>query len=308
MDEPTTASGGQEIIYAHQQAAFDELVAVGRVRFSFSSACPVRMKTSTLIVAPSGSGKTHLSAAVAAELGVPYLRVCISSWMIMGSSGRGGALTLPRICSFLRSCRDKEGAVIMIDEIERLGNFATNSWNSSIMLEAFQLLDGILPTNLADSESEIPPYAIKEAEHVLRTRTLILAGGAFQDIWDRRSRPTIGFDAPVYEEPLPDLGTLATRLGKEFCNRFRSKIVVMAPLKIEDYSSMLEQAAPKVSPAFQRTFLRLGEARLTEACRLGQGPRFLEELLLDAVLAERAALVNYKKDTYQSPQPSVDCF
>jgi len=197
--------------------------------------------------------------------------------------------------------------VIMIDEIERLGNFATNSWNSSIMLEAFQLLDGILPTNLADGESEISSYAIKEAADFLSTRTLILAGGAFQDLWDRRSRPTIGFDAPTYDEPLPDLTVLATRLGKEFCNRFRSRIVVMGPLKLDDYSRMLEQTAPKVSPAFRKTFLRLGEARIAEACRIQQGPRFLEELLLDAVLAERAALVNYAKDTHQFQQLSADC-
>ncbi len=44
----------------------------------------------------------------------------------------------------------------------------------------------------------------------------------------------------------------------------------------------------------RRTFIRLGEERNPRVCRLIQGARFVEELLLDAILAERAELTNWK--------------
>lgn len=65
---------------------------------------------------------------------------------ISADSSRGGSQTLPQICSFLRSCRDKEGAVILLDEIDKLGEMTASPWYSSVRLEVFQLLDGNGPS------------------------------------------------------------------------------------------------------------------------------------------------------------------
>ena len=119
MDDTTSASGGSGLILAHQQAAFDELIAIARVCFSFDrSSAPVRLRTSTMIIGPTGSGKTWIAEAVAREMAVDYFHASVSDWILMGSGAKGGAVTLSRICTFLRSCKNKPGAVIMIDEIE----------------------------------------------------------------------------------------------------------------------------------------------------------------------------------------------
>ena len=306
---------------AHQQKAFDDLVATAKVCFSINRrSMPVRLKTATLIVASSGLGTTHLCAEVAADQGVPYLHTSIGDWILMGSSARGGAVTMTRICSFLRSCRHRDGAVILIDEIDKLeggrgsgsGSAPGNSWSTwsgFLKMEVFQLLDLRLPSNLVDEDSDsVSPGGIAEATEVLRNKTLILGAGAFQDLWDNRVRPSMGFlpSTSAAEDP-PDPAELATRLAPELVSRFRSRIVVLPPLKVQDYHQMIDQIAPRVPPALRNTFIRLGRQGADDACRLGQGPRFLEELMLDTILAERAALVNCKIEAPESQQ-EIDCF
>ena len=310
MLEPDTANYEPRMILPHQQKAFDDLVATAKVCFTFPrKSAPVQLKTATLIVSPSGAGKTFLAAAVAAEMAVPYCHVSVADWVIMGSSARGGAVTLAHICSFLRSCRNRDGAVIMIDEIDKLGGGAgggngstgSSAWCQFLRLEAFQLLDLRLPSNLVDGESDmVSPMAIAEAMQVLQHKTLILAAGAFQDLWDNRARPAMGFLPSEATDDPPDLLELSTRLPKELVARFRSKIVVLPPLKERDYHQMLEQTAAKVPAALRQTFIRLGRQRAVEALRLQQGARFLEELLLDTILAERAELVNCRKESFRA--------
>lgn len=135
---------------------------------------------------------------------------------------------------------------------------------------------------------------------LLKNKTLILAGGAFQDLWDNRDRPAVGFIPSEAVDDPPDLLELSTRLPKELVARFRSQIVVLPPLKERDYHQMLEQTAAKVPAALRQTFTRLGRHRAVEAFRLQQGARFLEELLLDTILAERAELVNCRKDSFRA--------
>lgn len=307
MVDFTSSSGGSGLILAHQQAAFDELVATAKVCFSFDrDSAPVKLRTSTMIIGPTGSGKTWIAEAVAKEMAVDYFHASVSDWILMGSAARGGAVTLSRISTFLRSCKNKPGAVIMIDEIEKLGGGSgtdgsgftgSNVWTNFLRLEAYQLLDLRLPNNLIESDSDmVSPMAIAEATEVLRTKTLILAGGAFQDFWDNRSRVPIGFGSSPAAPDYPDLADLGNWLPKELVNRFRSRIVTIQPLQEVDYHQMLEQTASEVSPTLRQTFIQLGRVRIAEACRLQQGPRFLEELMLDTLLSERAVLVNFRKE------------
>jgi hypothetical protein len=218
---------------------------------------------------------------------------------------------LPQICSFLRSCRDKEGAVLLLDEIDKLGELTTSGltsspWYSSVKLEAFQLLDGKLPASMEGGDAELTSYQIAEAVNVLNSKTLILAAGAFEDLWEKQNRSVVGFgSADSGNAVVPSQKELTARLGRELCQRFRSKILFMPPLAPADYRHMLEQLSPGIAPALRRTFIRLGEERIPEACRLMQGTRFVEELLLDTILTERAELTNWKADDHDIRQQEM---
>ena len=78
---------------------------------------PLAIRTNSLLIRPTGSGKTFLAQAVADHLGVPFLAISVADWVLVGSSDRGGMNTWPAIVRFLQANRRKEGVVIFIDEI-----------------------------------------------------------------------------------------------------------------------------------------------------------------------------------------------
>ena len=75
------------------------------------------------------------------------------------------------------------------------GNYST--WEQFLRAEAFRLLDFQLPAGLKDEVGDTVDDGDRIiAQEVLAERTLIIAAGAFQGIWEKRSRPTLGFGKP----------------------------------------------------------------------------------------------------------------
>ncbi len=147
---------------------------------------------------------------------------------------------------------------------------------------------------------------------MLRNRTMIICAGAFQGIREKSTETPIGFHQkePILE--MPTLRTLTETLPTELINRFRSELLILPPLTLPDYQLMLESSAQTIPSYLRETFLNLSHSRLPEVVRLRQGTRFLEELLLDTVLHERAALRNYQAPPVQlelcfdDPSPTVE--
>ena len=136
------------------------------------------------------------------------------------------------------------------------------------------------------NENTITPEEQEDARDVLSNKTMIIAAGAFQHLWEKRSRPTVGFGAHAGSEANPTLDDLAKTLPRELINRFRAELLILPPLLDRDYRQMLERSAKKLPANLRERYLRLGKERIPEAARLHQGCRFLEELLLDVILLE----------------------
>ncbi len=75
------------------------------------------LRTNSLLIGPSGSGKSFLAGEVAAYLGVPFYPISVADWVLMGCSERGGINTWPAIVRFLQANRQREGVVICLDEL-----------------------------------------------------------------------------------------------------------------------------------------------------------------------------------------------
>ncbi|MCX6972357.1 MAG: ATP-binding protein [Verrucomicrobia bacterium] len=242
-----------------------------------------------MIIGSSGTGKTHLAHAVATELGAEFLSVSVADWILLGCSGRGGSPTWPLIARFLRRNAKKTGLVIFVDEIDKIGGQST--WETFLRTEIYSLLDFKIPTGLNDGDDNIlTADELAQAQDVFSNRTLILAAGAFQGIWENRSRPSLGFGAMDAGNDETNLSHLAATLPREVTNRFRSQLIVLPQLRECDYRRMLEQSAEKIPVYFRETFLRLGYTRIPGAVACRQGCRFLEELMLDTIIEERSLL------------------
>ena len=279
------------MIYDYQKPAFSKLLAVAKACFAVQrQTLPIRVRTNTMIIGSSGTGKTHLARAVATELGAEFLPVSIAEWILLGSSTRGRIPTWPVIFRFLQRHHKKAGLVVFVDEIDKVTGDST--WERFMRAEIFSLLDFKIPTGLNDDDgAALTPDELAQAQDALSSRTLVLAAGAFQHIWENRGRPSLGFGAKDTGNDETNLTHLAATLPRELINRFRSDLIVLPELRECDYRRMLEQSAEKIPIYFRETFLRLGYTRIPGAVACRQGCRFLEELMLDTIIEERNQMI-----------------
>lgn len=285
---PTEAAAAPaRLVFPHQQEAFEQLLEIAQVALNTQWRCfPVRPRTNTLIVGASGVGKTHMALALGETLNIPAILLSVSEWVLMGCSARGAAVTWPKLVEFLHDNRSAEGVIIALDEIDKLSR--ATSWETFQMTEVFSALDFRVPHTVQDADGE--PFSAKmleSASEVLTGRTMILGMGAFQDIWDKQQAPAIGFRSACAPDDGPTLRTLAKCIPTELANRFRSQIITLRPLVESDYHAMLVHCAESMPANFRDRFLRMGRTVIPRAARNHQGPRFLEELLVDLLIAER---------------------
>lgn len=260
---------------------------------------PIRPRTATLIIGASGTGKSHLARAIAKELGAAFLKLSVSDWVLLGCSQRGAETTWPMIYRFLRRNAGAEGLVIFLDEVDKISG--TGTWETFLRTEVFALLDLQIPVGIRESDNDddeddessskrAKSDGFNVASRTLRTKTLILAAGAFQHIWENQAKPALGFGEPCRGGDAPSLNDLAATLPRELVNRFRSDIVILPQLAAVDYEKMLAFIGDRIPPYLRSTFIRMGKDRLPHAVKYRQGCRFVEELLLDVIIAEREAM------------------
>jgi len=294
------------IILPHQQAVFDRLCAITRVCLNVSrSAIGLKLRTSFLLIGPSGCGKTFLAEALATEMQVPSLTISVSDWILLGCSNRGGAATWPVIVDFIERSKQEQGAIIFIDEIDKC--YHNTSWNTFLRSEIFSLCDRRVQKNMNDLDGDrIPEARIEEVREFLENKTMILAGAAFQDLWEDKARPSMGFLPSTVTNEVPELQDLVKTLPRELVNRFSSEMFVMFDLIAEDYRQMLESSAGQVAETWRKRFLELGLSRIDQAVRHKKGARFIEEVLFSAIVEERGSLVNFVPKPKTSESIQVD--
>lgn len=290
-------SNKQDLILPHQQAAFARLAAIARVTFFVNrDALPIKLRTNVMLTGPSGSGKTYLARRLAKELEVPFLAIGASEWIPLGaSSNRGSSSSWPIILDFLDKSSKMPGAVIFLDELDKLASHDMTSWSTYLRSEIYGCLDKIIPSSLNDRDGDsISHRKIAQAQKFFANNTLIVAAGAFQHLWEDRSRPAMGFLPQNCPAASPDLQDLTKTIPREMANRFGSNLVVLPPLAEHDYRQMLELTACGIPSVWKSRFVDLGLKRIPEACRLQQGARFLEELMLETIIEERFELANFR--------------
>ena len=288
MTEVTSDTPTYPLIYTYQQAAFDRICAIARAFINTNfERLPIKPRGNLFLVAPSGSGKTHLAHAVASSMNLEFMPISVSEWVVMGASQRSASATWPAIWKFLYHSAKKEGCLIFLDELDKIGRHSQGDWIRFQTTEVFSLLDRRIPRNLNDSYGDkISDKGISDAEAVLNTKTIILAGGAFQEFWDTPS--AIGFGTmPETPVQVPDLKCLSEYIPHELSRRFSSQLVTLPQLQEVDYIDMLDRILPTLPEHWRNRFDKLARAGIPEATRLAQGPRFFEEILLEAVVQER---------------------
>lgn len=311
MKESVTMSdsinqNSKTIILPYQQAVYDRLCAVARAclcvdRKSIGS---LKLRANFLLLGPTGAGKTFLAKAVASEMQVPFLTISVSDWIVLGANARGSAVTWNKIVEFIKSNLCQRGAIIFVDELDKVSH--DTNWNAFLRSEIFSLCDSRTPVGLNELEDEfIDVSNVEEVESFLTYRTMIIGGAAFQNIWEERSISSLGFNPEPKSTEKPEIHSLVRWLPRELINRFCSEMFVLPMLTQMDYKLMIQTMAQGVSETWRERFLEIGMARLEQAVRDQKGARYAEEVLLAAVVEERASLANWVPEVSDKEPPSV---
>jgi SpoVK/Ycf46/Vps4 family AAA+-type ATPase len=290
MKYPTAASlesspGARDpFLFAYQKPAFQELFRIATAFCQTESwqNLLVRPRWHRLIIGPTGTGKTHLAAALAHKLGWPLLSLTVPDWILLGCNERGARQTWRHVAEWLTK-RDSF-SLIFIDEIDKISGSET--WSRHLRTEIFDLLDGRVPTGLRisdDHEDAATSARLRlRATSQLASKTLILGASAFQEAWDNRSIASIGFNEQKRSPPV--LSELTQHLQRELLNRFASRIIRLRALEKSDYQEMITETARDLPPNLRVRFSEVGHQLLEECHRDQKGARFVEEILSECLL------------------------
>jgi len=275
-------------IFPHQAPVYQALAETARVFFNSDwRDLPIRPRFSRLITGPTGNGKTFVVSALAAELEIPLYTIVASNWVPLGSAQRGARPTWVDLVEF---CHNNVQGMIFVDEVCKLTGWAP--WMQCIRTEAFSLLDGRLPDNVAPSSSDSGyddldtlNLQLETARNRLRDSFLIVGAGAFQHLWQRKQSPRIGFSS----EGIKDDGKLGkTDLSREIpaevINRFASPILILPPLQESDYVAILQHVISNLDAPLRCRVEKIAKSSIFEAIENGTGCRWIEEAVLQALI------------------------
>src|ERR1700677_3924937 len=217
------------MLFAHQRSAYDTLLSRADVFFSGSWKClGVKPRFQTLMVGPTGVGKSTIVAMVAKVLGASFHRVAANCWIPCGANGRGAKETLPEIADVL--VRSKK-TLLFIDEVDKIFS-DDSSWVAHIQCEILDSLDGRLPFGLAPSDQGEDDEGWLSLVHSrLNENTFVGGAGTFLSFFDSRAATIRGFSGDSAPAPaLPDLAVLSKFLPRELTTRFNGDLVLLRPL------------------------------------------------------------------------------
>jgi hypothetical protein len=277
-----------------QRPALTEIVARARAFFAFHQGefrdirdSGLQPRWATLLVAPTGAGKTTTAEMASKAVGAKMLRLSAPSYMPCGAHNRGSKETIGVIAEHVAKY---DRTLLVADEVDKI-NDVENAWHGYIRNELlFDLMGGNWPTglNLPDLD-DCPNITIDELTKKLRTTVFFLAIGTFQEWYEStNTRRAIGFGATTdteNDEITADI--IAQKLPREMVNRF-GKIVRLPELKEKDYRQIAKEAEKKLPVRIREKYSEEVSQRIAAAIRDRKGVRFLEEALT-------AVLINIPK-------------
>lgn len=293
-----------------QQAVLTQLLPIARVATSGRVRdLPVMPRSHTLIIGPSGGGKSHLARALGTLLDLPVLIINVSSWVVL--SARNEPWTFSAIADWLAGLY--HGGILVLDEIDKLGGIGSPSgsseWRGHIQLECHDLLDGVIPLatkmpGLWDESGEASVEASMR-QHLatrLKERVFIVGCGAWQHAWRGRSRK-LGFGQTDGDDETPDEEQIMQSIEPELRQRFRHEACWLHPMGRGDYLKVSSRISANIQePAIRAAWNRLAPTAIERAVAAGLGMRIFEEIMLTALIESP---ISETREAASGPRPSL---
>lgn len=249
---------------ASQREALASLRALSEIYFERTRINGVLPRTTSLVVGPSGVGKTFVVTQLGTLLRLPVLKLTVGDWI------PSGARNEPCTLALLRSWLDTRPRFLLhLDELDKL-RAHDNAWSFGVLTEVFSVLD----RKVAYAGTKNEPWTAQHTQ-ALRDNVFMVGSGTWQDLWPQRSRRTIGF-LPAATAPagagansaIVERIREARVIPEELLYRFCGHWSILSPYTREDFELL--------GRALQ---LPAGVLDPTAAAASGQNYRYLEAAL-----------------------------
>ena len=274
-----------------QKHTYDALRLQARYFFSherkLEEQLPAKIRSNTLIVGPSGAGKTHMLEMLSSELKLPLFRLNVAGWIPLGA--KGDAYTWASVAKFIH---ENDQGILFVDEFDKIN--AGEDWLNYIRLEIHDLLDKMVPpsVNLAEFDpnaksdwfdpDEATDDFVEKFTLKFKDKFLIIGAGAWQSCWNEHGG-SMGFnsDTDSVDSELNE-DQIAEMVSPELRRRFRSEILFIPALTEDDYLGIIEELAQKIQTNVVDDFTEQALEAIPRALDSKLQFRVLEEIYANA--------------------------
>lgn len=281
-------------VLEHQREALAEIVSRAHAFYRGDwSELPIQPRWASLVVGPTGTGKTAVAAMAAEAVNASMLRVSAPSWMPAGAHNRATKETINVIAAHV-DMHDR--TILVADELDKLiagpggtdvgSGGSVGAWQCYVRAEVFDLLDGRWPTGIKDGDGDdMSAAAIESLTTKLRETVFVVGIGTFQAWHDSvGTHRTMGFKAEVHPEKSEmSADIVAEQMPRELANRFNSALIRLPELQANDYHRIANEAAAKLPLRMREAFLTEVAKRLPGAIATKKGVRILEEAMMEVL-------------------------
>lgn len=215
----------QSLLTETQARAFEQLKAMAILHYRGPVHRCINLRTTPLLVGPSGVGKTHLVERLGQVMHLEVMRVTVGDWMVAGA--RAEPTTLRQIHARLARGRK---FILQIDELDKFRD-NHDAWSQAQMTEVYNVLDRRL----------VGGNWTAEDCRQFRQNVMIIGSGTFQDVWREETGRTLGFGVSGGGFDLVGKIRRALVIPAELLNRFNSEWLVLEPLTREDFERLADE-------------------------------------------------------------------
>ena len=273
-------------------------------------------KSGILVTGSTGVGKTELMTLISEKLQRPFL---IVDTMQLTSPGYEGKNIEQCLYELYEKCngdiKQTEKAIIYFDEIDKKGSSKKDDVGGQGVLNLLlKFLDG--STYMA--APNLQSGGLMRAVKIKTDDMLIIAGGAFSDLYDKKEKGQIGFatKAERQEKKEPTITDFVEQamMSKEFMGRFPIHIR-LNDLKKDDMKKILLESDKSPTKIEERIFKKLNcklsfsedayNAFASRAEKLKEGARGLKGIVKEST-AKALEDVNNKRNKFETITITAD--